>query len=147
MFDIANPFQLHRAARAEHIDPSGHVNNAVYLNWLNDAAMAHSEALGYDTKRYHEIGAVFVVRRHEIDYLRQGFEGDNLVVATWCGEVKRSTALRHYQIVRPADQVTLLRAVTKWAFMGLKSGRPQRIPDGMCAIFRDGVGALSKSER
>ena len=67
-------------AAADDIDELGHVSNLVYLRWVLDAALAHSAAAGWDHAAYRRLGAVFVVRRHEIDYLAPVVAGDEVVV-------------------------------------------------------------------
>jgi acyl-CoA thioester hydrolase len=120
---------------AADIDELGHVGNEVYLRWMMRAAREHSDALGYTFARYRELGAVFVVRRHELDYLAEGKEGDELEIRTWCGEVEKVTAARHYRVVRARDGRELARGITRWVFVSLESGRPQRIPEDVARTF------------
>ena len=120
---------------ASDIDLLGHASNLAYLRWVQDVAWAHSEALGWDHARYLELGAVFVVRRHELDYLRQVLEGDALTVLTWVSGWKAATCLRQTRIHR--GEVLVASAVTTWALMGVADGRPRRIPPAI----RDAFGA------
>jgi acyl-CoA thioester hydrolase len=86
----------------ESIDAFRHVNNLVYLEWVLEAATRHSAARGWDVARYDRAGGAWIVRRHEIDYLRQAKEGDRLVVETWVESYTRITAQRMTE-VRDAD--------------------------------------------
>lgn len=122
--------------RPEEIDGQGHVNNAVYIQWMDRAAFGHSCAVGYDWDAYQKLGASFVVRRHEVDYLAPALLGERIVDATWPGEMDRFTAIRRHQIVRRSDGVTLARAVTTWIYLDIQAGRPRRIPAEMIAAFR-----------
>ena len=72
------------------IDELGHVSNLVYLRWVLEIATAHSRSVGWDHPEYRALGAVFVVRRHEIDYVAQVKEGDSLVGETWVEDWKQA---------------------------------------------------------
>lgn len=138
--DQPDAFFYALTAERDDIDALGHVNNAVYVKWMERAAFAHSVSVGYDAGAYETLGATFVVRRHEIDYLAPAFAGDRIVDATWPCEMERFTALRRHQIVRLSDGQTLARAVTTWIYLDTKSGRPKRIPPEMVAAFRPRLG-------
>src|SRR5690349_24288927 len=98
--DVPNIFTLHQTDGEAHIDVLGHVGNLVFLEWLLAAAQAHSTAVGLTWDRYRELGRVFVVRRHEVDYLGSAFLGDQLVVRTWITETTRVTSTRSYEVMR-----------------------------------------------
>lgn len=127
------PFELDLEVQEQHIDVLGHVGNRVFIDWLLEAAEAHSAAVGLSWARYRELEGVFVVRRHEIDYLRPAFAGEQLVVRTWITRTTRVSSVRSYEILRGAD--CLVRAITTWAFVGLDSGRPRRIPAPVLQAF------------
>jgi acyl-CoA thioester hydrolase len=135
-FDVPDPFLYPVAVQPDDLDAQGHVNNAVYVRWMDRAAFAHSCAVGYDWVAYQELGAAFVVRRHEIDYLAPAYAHDRVVVATWPGKMVRFTAERSHQIVRVADGQTLARAHTVWVYLDSQTGRPKRMPADMIAAFR-----------
>ncbi len=120
---------------AADIDELGHASNLVYLRWVLDIAREHSRAVGYHAGTYREIGGVFVVRRHEIDYLRPALEADELQLETWIESWKGASSLRQTNILRKDDGATLARAVTNWAFVSLESGRPQRMPQALKERF------------
>jgi acyl-CoA thioester hydrolase len=117
------------------IDGQGHVNNLVYLKWLQDAAVAHSDQNGWSAQRYHELGVGWVVRSHWIEYLNPAFQNDAVVVTTWIAEMKMTQALRKYRVVRTADQAVLAVAQTNWVFMDMQSKRPRRIDGDMAVAF------------
>jgi acyl-CoA thioester hydrolase len=115
------------------IDELGHVSNLVYVRWVLDVAMGHSRALGWDHAEYRALGAVFVVRRHEIDYVAQVRAGDVLVGETWVEGWRLASCIRKTEL-RRGDQV-VARAATTWAMMSFTSGRPVKIPDDLRALF------------
>ncbi len=134
-FDVADPFLFALTADDSDLDGQGHVNNAAYLRWMDRAAYAHSAAVGYDREAYARLGATFVVRRHEIDYLVPAYAGDRIIVATWPRQMSKATALRRHQIVRAGDGITLARAMTTWVFIDPRTGRPRRMPQAMIRAF------------
>jgi len=123
-------------ATSADIDELGHVSNLVYLRWVLEVAMAHSRSLNWDHDQYRAYGAVFVVRRHEIDYVAQVREGEQLVAETWVDDWRPASCIRRTEI-RRGDQV-VARAATTWAFISLTSGRPQRITDELRGLFSAG---------
>ena len=120
---------------AQDIDEVGHVSNLVYLRWVQDVAMAHSRACGWDYAQYRDFGAVFMVRRHEIDYVAQVRIGEMLVGETWVDDWRPASCIRKTELAR--DGKVVARAATTWAMISLTSGRPQRIPDHLRAAFSE----------
>ena len=120
---------------ADEIDHLGHANNLAYLQWMLDAAAAHSAAQGWNVERYLKLGAAWVVRSHEIKYLLPALEGDRLVVRTWLTDLKHFSTLRRYRMMRADDGRVLASAATQWAFVDLASGTLKRIPPEVLAAF------------
>lgn len=123
----------HVSVTDEHIDIQGHANNLAYLRWMQDAAVAHSAAQGWDAKRYQSLGAGWVVRSHYIEYLAPAFTGEKVTVRTWVPEFKKVTSIRKYKIVR--DKKILATAETNWAFVDLNRRIPKRVPAELMADF------------
>jgi acyl-CoA thioester hydrolase len=119
------------------IDELGHASNIAYLRWVQDAAVAHSIAVGLDFAAYRELGAVFVVRRHEIDYLRPVLRTQRLELRTWIDSVMAAKCRRATDIVRVdgPTEVVVARAMTTWGFIEIASGRPTRILDSIRSAF------------
>lgn len=69
--------------RFSDLDPMDHVNNAVYLNWIEQAAIDHATNVGYGYVELREIGGAFIARRHELDYRMPAVAGDTVRVTTW----------------------------------------------------------------
>jgi acyl-CoA thioester hydrolase len=115
----------------------GHVNNLAYLKWMQSAAMAHSAAQGWPTEAYQKLGAGWVVRSHQIEYLRPAFSKEEIVVRTWVANFKKVTSLRRYEIVRVAgeQEVVLAKAATDWAFIHFATHQPRRIPPEVFGAF------------
>jgi acyl-CoA thioester hydrolase len=118
---------------ADEIDPLGHANNVSYVQWMQDAAIAHSTAQGWPMSRYRDIGFAWVVRRHTVEYLQPAIEGDSIVIRTWVADMQRVTSRRRYEI--HAGDRLLARAETNWAFIRTADGRLSRIPEVVSRAF------------
>jgi acyl-CoA thioester hydrolase len=128
-------YEHHHRVVAAEIDQLGHANNLCYLQWMMASAMGHSAAQGWPAYRYQELGAGWVVRSHQIEYLRPAYEGDEIVVRTWVVETRRVTSLRKYKILRRSDNLLLAEAQTDWAFVDFATGKIARIPDVVALAF------------
>lgn len=134
-------FEQEIVAGRDVIDELEHVSNIAYVVWIQEAAKAHSAAVGWDTKAYFDIGAVFVVRRHEIEYLASIREGERVRVATWIEKWSAVTSERHTRIVRADSGAEVIRAKTLWAMIDFATGRPRRVPREIREAFlRAGFG-------
>lgn len=120
------------------IDELDHVSNLVYLRWVLEVALSHSAALGWDHAAYRHLGAVFVVRRHEIDYLAQVVLGDEVRVTTWVESWKQVSCVRKTELARARDGAIVARASTTWAFIDY-AGKPKRIPAELITLFTQGA--------
>lgn len=137
VWDLPTPFTIDLLVAADDIDGLGHANNAVYVSWLERCAWRHSQQLGLDLSEYRRLDRAMAVVRHEIDYLASAYENDELVLATWIVDWDRRLKMtRRFQLRRPSDGVTLLRAQTTFVCIELSSGRPKRMPNE----FIDGYG-------
>ncbi|MCF4994503.1 acyl-CoA thioesterase [Pseudomonas syringae] len=128
-WDRATPFTIDLQVSADDIDGLGHANNAVYVTWLERCAWRHSQRLGLDLVEYRRLDRAMAVVRHEIDYLAAAYEGDELQLATWIVDWdQRLKMTRHFQLIRPSDKATLLRAQTTFVCIELSTGKPKRMP-------------------
>jgi acyl-CoA thioester hydrolase len=132
-------FTLLTEVGEDDIDMLGHASNIAYLRWIQDVAVAHSSAVGLDMEGYSQLGAVFVVRRHEIDYLRPVLRGEKLELRTWIDSAAAAKCKRATEIVRMGGaggpDVVVARALTTWGYVELATGRPTRIPDSVRVAF------------
>jgi acyl-CoA thioester hydrolase len=145
-------FRMTFEVTAADIDPLGHASNISYVRWIQDVAVSHSAHLGLDLAAYGALGGVFVVRRHEVDYLRPALRGNLVEARTWLGSVMAAKCIRHTELwvesecsesatglaPIPAPSKLVARASTVWGFVDMASGRPTRIP----AAVRDAFGAV-----
>ena len=130
---MAERFAIPITPTSADIDGLGHVSNVAYLRWVVEVALAHSYAVGWEVARYRDHGAAFMVRRHEIDYISQVTLGETLRAETWVDTWRPASCIRKTELLR--DGKVVVRAATTWAFIGLSSGRPVRIPEDLAALF------------
>lgn len=118
--------EIEMDVRPGDIDELGHVNNIVYLRWVQDAATAHWRAAAPS----EAVDAIaWVVRRHEIDYHRPAMPGDRLVIRTWIGAAEGLTFERLTEVLRANDRRVLAEARTLWIPIDVRSGRPVRVSE------------------
>jgi acyl-CoA thioester hydrolase len=119
------PFALTVAVQPADIDRQNHVNNTVYLRWIQDVATAHWEAHAPADAR-DAIG--WVVLRHEVDYKSPAGLGDEIVLRTWVGKATRVTFERFVEIRRKGDGQLLAQARTLWVPINPETAKPTRVP-------------------
>lgn len=127
-------FEIPIVVAPEDIDDMDHVNNVVYLRWVQDVALAHWLAYATPEMR-RELG--WVATRHELDYLRAAVLGDQIVARTWVGTIDSRRFERLTAIVRVSDGAVLARGRTLWLMVNRLSGRVTRITPELRALFAD----------
>ena len=125
-------FELGFTALPEHIDELGHVNNAVWVRWIQEIAVAHWRSIA---PREHDDAFFWVVVRHEIDYLRPAHEGDRITGRTWVGEAPKGARFDRLVEFSGEDGKARVRARTVWAIIDKAAGRPVRVPADVIAPF------------
>ena len=130
---MTRPVFEHRiTAKPEDIDELGHVNNAVWVRWIQEVALAHWYSIADPA---HQDDFIWVVVRHEIDYLRAVEEGETVTGRTWVGEAPKGARFdRHMEFVGEDGKVRV-RARTTWAIIDKATGRPIRVPPEVIAPF------------
>jgi acyl-CoA thioester hydrolase len=129
-WDFGDPHVVTVEVLAADIDAYDHVNNSVYLSWLDRAAWSHSASLGLSLEQCLALRRGMAAHRTQIDYLRAALLGDRVLVGTWI--VSTDTKLRverRFQIRRTADGETLARARIDYVCINLDSGRAVRMPE------------------
>jgi acyl-CoA thioester hydrolase len=128
------PFTLAIVVAPADIDGQGHVNNVVYLRWMQEAATAH-----WDSAAPPELKARvnWVVTRHEVDYKAPAFAGERLVARTWVGQPSGATWERFIEIRRMADDRLLARGRSIYAALDPATGRPRRVDAGLRKPLED----------
>jgi len=125
-------FEIKVTVDPKDIDELGHVNNVVYLRWVQEAAVAHWLS---GTSVEEQSGIVWVVLRHEIDYKHPARLGDPLLARTWVGSATELAFERFTEILRTADGMLLSQAKTLWCPINAKTGKPLRVSADIRARF------------
>lgn len=110
------------------IDANGHVNNVQYVQWMQDAALAHSALLGWPSERYAALERTWIIRSHSIEYFHSAYEGELIWVQTWVATFERIKSLRKFRFYRPKDNTVLAKAATLFIFCDTVHGKPASIP-------------------
>lgn len=125
-------FEMTVSVLPEDIDEQDHVNNTVYLRWVQDVATAHWKTLA---SAEAQAAIRWVVLRHEIEYKSPACLGDDILLRTWVGEASRLRFERLTEIRRSTDQQLLAQARTLWVPIDTRTGKPTRVSAEVRAQF------------
>ena len=128
---MKNIYTLTITVSPEDLDLLHHVNNLVYVKWMDKIATNHWAHLTKDTPLPQY---VWVVVRHEIDYLKQAILGDEIIVKTWVGETKGVTSVRFMEFYK--NDVLLVKAKTTWAMLDAITYKPSRIRENVLKVLQ-----------
>ena len=115
------PYEMEINIEETDIDLLGHVNNVVYLRWVQDVAIAHWFTVATESQKKK---LLWVVVRHEIDYKRPAYAGDTVIARTWVGLASRRAFERHTELIRKSDRKLLARARTLWCPIDSNTRKP-----------------------
>ncbi len=115
------------------IDEMNHVNNVVYVQWVQDAAAAHWNK---DASEDVKLKFNWVVMRHEIDYRSPALPGDELIAKTWVDNYDGAKSTRMVRIIREKDEKILAEARTTWCLLNASNNRPVRAGDEIKNVFK-----------
>tara|TARA_R110002124_G_scaffold82972_5_gene217539 strand:+ start:3200 stop:3598 length:399 start_codon:yes stop_codon:yes gene_type:complete len=131
MSQSSNIFTYYHTVTKEEIDTLNHVNNVVYVQWIQDISTKHWNDL---TKNNPDLNFVWVVTRHEIDYKGQALLGDDITFKTWIGKTKGVTSVRHVEILK--GNKLLVKAQTVWCMLHAETLKPARITESVLKILQ-----------
>ena len=136
-WDYPEPHIIEHTASSDEADGYGHINNSVYLQWLDQCVWDHCDAVNMTADFCRKLNRGFAAIRHDIDYVNSAYPGDRVAIANWVTlNDGRLRAERRFQIIRVDDGKTLLRARSYYVCTDLKTGRPTRTPDELKKGFR-----------
>jgi acyl-CoA thioester hydrolase len=126
-------FELEITVSVKDIDELDHVNNVVYVQWVQDVAKSH-----WETKAPEDVKAkyIWMVLRHEVDYSGQAILGDALVAKTWVVWSEGVKSERHVEIRHKATGKVLAKAKTLWCLLDAHTKRPRRIESDITDVFQ-----------
>jgi acyl-CoA thioester hydrolase len=125
----AHVLSLGRHVEWQDIDAAQHVNNAVYLDYVDDCALRVRAAYGWPLARLQAEGAAISIRRHQIEYRQPALLDDELELTSWLSPIGSAGAVRHCTIRRTADGQLLAQAHTLWEWIDASTGQATPIPD------------------
>lgn len=123
------------------LDYLGHVNNAVYLSYNEDAGLDHARQSGYPLTQFFEEGWGIFTRRTQIEYRQPAHLDDVLDVETWLSPPRNSSITRYYQVRRAGDAELLSRSQSIWVTVDIQTGHPIPIPDSFLKAFKTSISA------
>jgi acyl-CoA thioester hydrolase len=129
---VSNRHSLSFTAGPEHIDELGHVNNAVWVGWVQDIATAHWSSVAAPA---HQAAYVWVVTRHEIDYRGNIGPGESVTAETFIPQPPTGARFERRVDFRDRNGKLIVSAKTTWAIIDRASGRILRVPKDVAAPF------------
>jgi acyl-CoA thioester hydrolase len=133
-------FKERRRVNWQDLDPANHVNNSMYLAYVQDCGVRALATHGWSLARLWSEGCNVFARRHRIEYLQSALLDDELEVATWITSVKRASLVRHTTITRVSDGTLLARVDSTCVWVDLVTQKPIRIPLACLADLPNRVG-------
>jgi len=135
--NVAHPnekdFSMTITVHKNDIDELGHVNNVVYVRWVQEVAAAHWDSLAsHNIKQKY----VWVVLRHEIDYLSAAFENDHITATTWVGESNGARSERFVHLTDIKTGKIIAKAKTTWCLLDGVTMRPKRVDEEVVKLLR-----------
>jgi acyl-CoA thioester hydrolase len=129
--------------RGYEIGATYRIHDRVMFNYIQQAAFEASADAGYDTRRYDQLGATWVIRKQRLAWLAPVTFGDVVKVRTWVSDVSRVRSHREYELTRDTDQSPVGLAQADWVYIDARTLFPRRIPPEMMERFQpNGVNAL-----
>jgi acyl-CoA thioester hydrolase len=126
------PYEKELMVNPSDIDQLHHVNNVVYLRWVQDIAVEHW--LRSATKEQKK-NLLWVVAKHEIEYKRPAMESDELLIRTWVGKARGRQFERYTEIVRKSDGKQIAKVLSLWAPVDIHNKRPIRAGQDVYEMF------------
>ncbi len=134
------------AVRNYEMGPASHAHDSIFLNYVQQAAFEASADAGFDFQRYHELGALWVIRRQTIAYLAPLTQGDTVEVTTWVSDIRRVRSHREYELRRVSDGRLVAVARVDWVYVDAQAFFPRRVPPAVQdALQPNGVSALDSA--
>jgi acyl-CoA thioester hydrolase len=129
------------------LDSAQHVNNATYLNYMEEAGLQSLGAFGWSMAQLEAEQIAIVARRHQIEYQQSAVYGDTVRITTFLDEVKRISAVRHFTITRESDGALLARAKSHWVFVNTATQMPTRPPPQVLVDFAPHIAGSGVTDR
>ena len=133
---MTTTFDVLYSVQDKDIDALGHVNNVVYVQWMQDVATAYVDALGLGLTQYLELKHAMVAVEHQVQYRKAALLGEQLVLRTWLSDLNALYSTRQYLFYRPSDRSIIFTGQTKWACVEIATGRPKRLSPSFTQAYQ-----------
>jgi len=129
-------FSITISVQDNDIDAMNHVNNVVFIRWVQEVAAAHWNSIASEEikKKY-----LWVVLRHEIDYLAPALKDETLIATTWVEETTGPRSDRFVQLINLKTGKTIAKAKTVWCMLDGATLRPKRVDEGVIALLKTNI--------
>lgn len=128
-----SPFTTEILVEAADIDNLGHVNNVIYLRYVQDVATAHWNQVAPQELKQQ---CSWVVLRHEIDYLSPALMGDVLIASTWVGKTEGVRSIRFVELKNKKTGKLIAKACTVWCMLDSITLKPKRINENIISLLQ-----------
>lgn len=128
-------YQQRVTVHRQHLDLFEHVNNVIYVQFIEEVAIGHAAAVGFTLERFKALGVIPVMRRHELRYHRPAVLGDALVVSTEVTHCQGVRATRHNEVRRERDDALLVDSTSEWVWLEPRRFKPVRVPQAILEAF------------
>ena len=139
------PFCIPIAVRSFELDSFGHVNNSVYLNYLEEARGEYLKEIGLTFNDLKAHGVHLVIVEAHVVYHAPAHYGDVLLVQGCFTEIRAASLTIHYTLTTQAEGKKIATASTRAGSIEASTGRPIRMPEPFRSSFQRAV-ALSESK-
>ena len=132
---ISKKFEIEKTVQKKHLDNLNHVNNVQYLYWVQEVSQAHWDNLIHK-KKFLEKG-IWVVRSHKIEYKNLTKLNDKIIISTYVKNVKGYLSERSVVIKLKKTKKILVKCLTEWCFIDLKTQKLKKIPQEIIKLFNN----------
>ena len=131
------PFHVEHTVTEDELDFLGHVNNKVYLSWMEQVAWQHAKSVGISREMQERLNRILAVYENQMKYLGSCYGGDILNITTWIGEREGCCRRkRHFEITRLSDNKTVFTATATYVCIDLKTHKPKKIPAEFIELYQ-----------
>ncbi len=134
-------YRLRKRVEWRDIDSAQHLNNAAYLNYIEDCSIQAGRHYRWPLERIRQEQVGIYARRHRIAYHQPALLDDEVEISTWLFDIRRFSGTRHFDLHRVSDGALLAQVQTYWIWVDLKTGRPMRPPERYIADFGPNIAA------
>lgn len=108
------------------IDMHGHMNNVYYFTLMQEAAFAHSAAVGDTVEAQYKRGEIWLIRKNEIKYIKSVKMMDEVFIHTYTQADGKATSSRYFEFKK--DGEVIASGKTEFVYIDLKTNRPKSDP-------------------